>query len=260
MKACYPYRKALVTGAGRGIGASVCRELAKRSVKLVAMNRSRQVLMDLVDELGPDQEISPYFADVTHFEELEKELHKILEQHPDIDLVVLNAGLDMPQRIENFDWRVAKDQIDTNLTANYVFMSVLVPHLLSQGHGRIAVVSSIGSFVGCPYEHVYNASKAGARMMTDGLRAELQTTPVGITGIYPGFIGTDMIKGNAFNMSDIMPVEEAALVIVDGISEQREEILFPEETAALAMHVMSASVEERMQAVRALAKEDWKNL
>ncbi len=118
-------------------------------------------------------------------------------------------GLDLPQRITTFDWRIARTQIDTNLTANYVFAARLLPQLLARGTGRFAVVSSLGSFAGCPYEHAYNASKAGARMMIDGLRAELLETAVRITGIYPGFVATDMIAGNAFDSSVAISAEEA---------------------------------------------------
>ncbi len=255
MSVRYPFQKALITGAGRGIGAALCRELAGRSVQLIAMNRSRQPLDDLVKDIGEDA-VTPYFADVTEFENLETCLREILQQHPDIDLVVLNAGLDIPQRIENFDWRLARDQIDTNLTSNYVFASAVIPHFLSRGRGRMAVVSSLGSYAGCPFEHAYNASKAGARMMVDGLRAELVESAVGITGIYPGFIGTDMIKGNAFDVPNAMPVEEAAYIIAEGMAEEKEEIMFPEETASMVAQVRNLPVAERIAAVRSLMQEN----
>ncbi len=163
----YPYRKVLITGAGRGIGAEICRQLVDQGVEVVALTRSREPLEKLVEELNPSGVISPYFVDVTKFEELEQSLGLLLEEHPDIDLIILNAGLDTPQRIEKFDWRIARSQIDTNLTANYVFVAALVPYLQNRGGGHLALVSSLGSFVGCPYEHAYNASKAGARMLMD---------------------------------------------------------------------------------------------
>ena len=97
-------------------------------------------------------------------------------------------------------------------------------------------------------------------MMIDGLRAELSDSPVGLTGIYPGFIDTDMIKGNAFNMPDVMPVAKAATIIADGLAQKRDEILFPEETADLVTQVMTMPVEDRIVAVRSLMRADSKNL
>ncbi len=256
----YPYRKALITGAGRGLGAALCQQLIRQSVEVVAINRSQEPLQNLIRDIDNRGTISPYYADVTKFEELEQTIDQILEQHPDIDLVVLNAGLDTPQKIEKFDWRVAQAQIDTNLTANYVFVAAVVPHLLSKGGGRIAIVSSLGSYAGCPYEHAYNASKAGARMLADGLRAELCTRSVAITGIYPGFIATEMIEGNAFEIDAAMPLEEAANIIVDGLKQGRDEILFPEELAQKVAQVVYLPVEGRIAAVRELMNENSENL
>jgi NADP-dependent 3-hydroxy acid dehydrogenase YdfG len=103
--------------------------------------------------------------------------------HPDTDQVILNAGFDLPQRIEAFDWRLAKRQIDTNLTASYVaFAARLLPQLLARGTGRCAVVSSPGAIAGCPREHAYSASNASPRTVADSLRAELLASPVAVRG------------------------------------------------------------------------------
>ena len=260
MNKTYPDRKALITGAGRGIGAALCQQLLDQSVEVVAMNRSKQPLQSLISELGSPDTISPYYADVTKFEKLEETLALILQQHSDIDLVILNAGLDSPQKIKQFDWRVARAQIDTNLTANYVFVAALVPYLLARGGGRIAIVSSLGSYAGCPYEHAYNASKAGARMMADGLRAELHASPVAITGIYPGFIATEMIEGSAFNIHSAVPLQEAANIIIEGLESGQDEIHFPEQLAELVKQITDMSIEERIDAVRSLVNDSSENL
>lgn len=243
-------KKALITGCGRGIGAAVAQELARRSVELVALNRSRESLNRVVESIQDVVTVSPYCVDVTDFDTLEVVLGQIVEQHPDIDLVILNAGIDIPQRIESFDWRIAKQQIDTNLTANYVFAAKLIPQLLKRESARFAVVSSLGAFAGFPLEHAYNASKAGARMMVEGLRAELLDGPVGVTGIYPGFVATDMIKGNAFDSSSAIGVEDAALRIVDGLFAGEDDIIFPEELKAVAAQIGSLSPRERATLAR----------
>lgn len=243
------FKKALVTGCGRGIGAEVARKLAGQGVELVLINRSADALEAIASEVGA---VARYSIDVGNHDGLDSLLDEILAAHPDIDLAVLNAGLDLPQKIDAFDWRIAKQQIDVNLTANYVFASKLIPLLLQNGSGRLAVVSSLGSYAGCPFEHAYNASKAGVRMMIDGLRAELLETPVGVTGIYPGFVATDMIAGNAFDSSSSVTADVAAQKIVDGVMTEQEEIVFPEEMGALVAQVVSMSPIERANVVRSL--------
>ncbi len=157
-------------------------------------------------------------------------------------------------------WRIARNQIDTNLTANYVFVSALVPYLQARGGGYLALVFSLGSFVGCPYEHAYNAGKAGARMLVDGLRAELDNSPVLFTGIYPGFIATDMIENNAFSVESSVQVEEAAKIILTGLERGDAEIFFPEDTAELIAQIVNMTVDERIRVVRQLTTEKSKNL
>ncbi|TXS94048.1 SDR family NAD(P)-dependent oxidoreductase [Parahaliea maris] len=249
--------KALITGCGRGIGAAVAKQLAAQGVELIAINRSREPMEQLIAELNGQVNVTPYFIDVTDFENLDTLLQQVMKEHPDIDLVILNAGLDTPQRIESFDWRIARTQIDTNLTANYVFAARLLPQMMARGNGRFAVVSSLGAFAGCPFEHAYNASKAGARMMVDGLRAELLENPVGVTGIYPGFVATGMIEGNAFDSSSAISAEEAGKLIVGGLMEGRDEIIFPEEMGQLVSQVVTLSPAERAGVVRQLMSSEF---
>ncbi len=250
------FKKALITGCGRGIGADVARQLASHGTEIIAFNRSRAPLEQLIASLGDDAKITPYYVDLTDLEALDGLVQQALKEHPNIDLVLLNAGLDTPQPIESFDWRIARQQIDTNLTSNYVFASHVIPQMLQRGSGRFAVLSSLASFISCPFEHAYSASKAGARMMIDGLRAELLHRPVDISGIYPGFVATDMIAGNAFDSSSAVSPEEAAKLIVDGLESGKEEIIFPEETYALTQQAAGLGPLERAAVVREQMDEE----
>ncbi len=244
------FKKALITGCGRGIGADIARKLAAHGTEIIAFNRSREPLEQLIASLGDSARITPYYIDLTDLEALDKLVQQARDEHPDIDLVLLNAGLDTPQPIESFDWRIAQKQIDTNVTSNYVFAAHMIPQMLAQGGGRFAVLSSLASFISCPFEHAYSASKAGARMMVDGLRAELLHRPVEITGIYPGFVATDMIVGNAFDSSNAISSEEAARLIVDGLESGEEEIIFPPESYNLIQQALGLGPLERAAVVR----------
>ncbi|MFV0478738.1 MAG: SDR family NAD(P)-dependent oxidoreductase [Parahaliea sp.] len=249
------FNKVLITGCGRGIGAQVARVLAAQSIELVALNRSREPLEKLIAEIGGNTKITPYYIDLTDLEAVEVTVKQICSEHPDIDVAILNAGLDTPQKIEHFDWRIAKAQIDTNLTSNYIFAAHLIPQMLKRGSGRFVVNSSLASFAACPYEHAYSASKAGARMLVDGLRAELLETAVNVTGIYPGFVATDMVDGNAFQIESILSVDEAARIIVDGLERGDDEIIFPMETYELIKQLVLAPPADRAIIARQQMKD-----
>jgi short-subunit dehydrogenase len=94
----------------------------------------------------------------------------------------------------------------------------------------------------------------------DGLRAELDNSPVLFTGIYPGFIATDMIENNAFSVESSMSVEEAAKIILTGLERGDAEIFFPEDTAELIAQIVNMTVDERIRVVRQLTNEKSKNL
>ena len=221
------FKKALVTGAAGGIGAEVCVRLAAKGISLVVCDINQQGLDALVDKVGDRVTIDTFTADVVDHEGLEKTLFAIAEKHPDIDLLILNAGIDKPQRAEKFDWRLGKLHFDINTTANYVFLSIFIPRFIEQGGGHVTTLISLGGLLGCPYEHAYNGSKAGMRMIIDGLRTELIDRNITFTSVFPGYIKTPMAVDNAFEIKSYMTVESSAEKIVEKTLQRGAYLKFP---------------------------------
>ena len=219
-------KKALVTGAAGGIGGEICLRLALKGVSLVVCDINQAGLDALVDKLG-SVPVDTFVADVVDHEGLEKTLLEVAKKHPDIDLLVLNAGIDKPQRAEKFDWRLGKLHFDINTTANYVFLSVFIPRFIEQGGGHVTTLISLGGLLGCPYEHAYNGSKAALRMIIDGYRAELVDRNITFTSVLPGYIKTSMAVDNAFNVKSYMGVEYAAEKIVNATLQRASYLKFP---------------------------------
>ena len=219
-------KKALVTGAAGGIGSEICVRLALKGVSLVVCDINQAGLDVLVGKLGSNP-VDTFVADVVDHEGLEKTLLEVAAKHPDIDLLVLNAGIDKPQRAEKFDWRLGKLHFDINTTANYVFLSVFIPRFIKQGGGHVTTLISLGGLLGCPYEHAYNGSKAALRMIIDGYRAELVDRNITFTSVLPGYIKTAMAVDNAFEIKSYMTVEYAAEKIVNGTMQRVPYLKFP---------------------------------
>lgn len=250
------YKKVLVTGAGGDLGAALCRRFAQAGSAIVAVNRSQAPVQKLAAELGESTDFSSYFVDFADLEALDKLVPTILAEHPDIDLLVLNAGIDIPQKLTAPDWRLAKQHFDVNVISSYVILSHAAPLLLKRDSGRIAVVSSMAAYAGFPYEHAYNGSKAASRMLVDGIRAELASTNVKVTGIYPGFLEGRMAASNAWTVDSVVSLADAAETIFQGLTAEKTEIRFPEELAAMVDQVVSLSVEERTGLVNSMMKHD----
>ncbi len=221
------FKKALVTGAAGGIGTEVCIKLAAKGISLVVCDINQQGLDALVDKIGERVPVDTFVIDVVDHEGLEKKLLKVARQHHDIDLLILNAGIDKPQRAEKFDWRIGKRHFDINTTANYVFLSIFIPRFLKQGGGHVTTLISLGGLLGCPYEHAYNGSKAAMRMIIDGYRAELVDRNITFTSVLPGYIKTPMAVENAFDVKSYMDAEFAAEKIVDKTLQRVAYLKFP---------------------------------
>ncbi|GAB3113322.1 SDR family NAD(P)-dependent oxidoreductase [Aestuariicella hydrocarbonica] len=239
------YRKVLITGAGGDLGTELCRQFAQQGTAIVAVNRSRQPIETLSQSLPATAEFHPYFVDQSDCEATDALLPTILAEHSDIDLVLLNAGIDKPQKLTDFDWRLAKQHFDINVISNYVFLAHLVPYFLRRGQGHIAAVSSLAGYAGFPYEHVYNGSKAAVRMMVDGIRIELQGSGIAVTGIYPGFLEGRMAEGNAWQVDGYLSQTEAAATIIAGLQQGSAEIAFPAAQAEQVAQVLALPQEER---------------
>lgn len=223
------FRKALVTGAAGDLGGQICRCLAAAGLDLVITDVNEEKLQALAEQLGGygSSKVTTFAADLTDHEELEVILGRVADEHPDIDILFCNAGVDIPAPIEKYDWRKAKLHFDINTIANYVLCCVFVPRFLARGHGHVTTTISLGGLVGAPYEHAYNGSKAAARMMMDGLRAETRARGVSWTSVFPGYLQGSMIEANAFDVKKATPMPVAAGKIVDASLRRKAILKFP---------------------------------
>lgn len=223
------FHKALVTGAAGELGQELSRCLAAAGIDLVLSDVAREPLEELAAELRryPGRSITTLCVDLADHALLEQSLRTVAEAHPDIDLLVANAGVDVPGVIENYDWRKARLHFDINTLANYVLCSVFIPRFLERGRGHITAIISLGGLLGVPYEHAYNGSKAALRMLMDGLRAETRGRGIGFTSVFPSYLSGRMVAGNQFNVKKTTPMREAAEKIVAATLARRTVLKFP---------------------------------
>ena len=225
-----PFRHALVTGAAGGLGSALCRRFAADGVRLTLIDRNAAGLEALRTALGRSREVRTHVVDIRDFEAFERVLQEIVSAGPPIDLVIANAGIDEPQRMDGFDWRIGRDHFSTNTVANLVLCSVMVPHMVQQGSGHVVAIASLGALAGFPYEAAYCGSKAALFTVIESARAELATKGVTFTTVCPGFIRTPMLEGNAFTVTAAMPPDAAAARIHRAIGRRQARCYFPRAT------------------------------
>ena len=228
-----PFRRALVTGAAGGLGSELCRLLAADRTALVLLDRDESGLQRLQAELAPKVGVEVCTVDVRHYEELDATLRRLADQKERIDLIVGNAGIDHPAPVRAGDWRNLNDHLATNVEANFVLCTVMVPRLIEQGGGHVVAIASLGGLGGFPYEGGYCASKAALATFIESVRAEFSPQGVTFTTVFPGFIDTPMLRGNAFDWKSALTPQQAAAKIYRAILQRKPTLHFPLSTYLL---------------------------
>lgn len=182
-------RHVLVTGASRGIGASIADLMATRGARLTLVARSA----DALAEVAARADGVALTADLTHPDDLAALIGRAEAANGPVDVLVNNAGVDNTGAFTDLTPEGVRQTIDLNLTAPVELARQLVPGMVSRGSGHIVNVSSLAGCGCLPGIGVYSATKAGLAHFTAALRAELRGLPVGTTLVEVGIVQpTDM--------------------------------------------------------------------
>lgn len=182
----------LVTGASRGIGREIAKNLAQKGNKVIAnYNKSEEQAQSLRRE---NENIEIYKADVSKREEVKQMIEFVLSKYGKIDVLVNNAGISENKLftdVTDEDW---KKTINTNLYSAFCVTQEVLPNMIHNKFGCIINISSIWGIVGASCETIYSIAKAGIDAMTKSLAKELGPSNIRVNSIAPGIIDTDMNK------------------------------------------------------------------
>jgi len=202
-------RKALVTGAGRGIGRTIALALAEAGcdVSLVGKTMANvEAVSEEIRQLGRNG--LAIQTDVAKKEQVDKAFSRTADQFGRLDICVNNAGIGVRTPAEEMteeDW----DRImDTNLKGVFLCAQAAARIMIPQKQGSIVNIASMSAFtVNIPQKQAaYNTSKAGVAMLTQALAVEWAQHGIRVNSICPGYIKTDMILST---MTDMFPLWES---------------------------------------------------
>ena len=188
---------AVVTGASRGIGAAIARELAHQGASVVInYARSAKPAEELKEELADSDEAGDVLtvqADVAVEEQARGLIEQAWRRFGRIDMLVNNAGITRDKTIRKMtsdDWRQV---IETNLNGVFYCTHAAMEHLIEQGGGKVINISSIVALSGNVGQTNYTAAKGGLISFTKSLALEWARYQVTVNCVAPGFIDTDML-------------------------------------------------------------------
>lgn len=182
-------RHVLVTGASRGIGASLAEAMASRGARVTLVARSEDALSEVAARTGG----TAVAADLTDPEALEGLLARVEAASGPVDVLVNNAGVDSTGALTAMSADDVRRTIGLNLTAPVELCRQVIPGMVERGACHIVNVSSLAGCGCLPGIGAYSATKSGLTHFTAALRAELRGLPVRTTVVEVGIVQpTDM--------------------------------------------------------------------
>lgn len=224
-----PFRHALVTGGGSGVGRAIALALAGEGLDVTICGRREDALAATAKK---SKRIFPLAADVTD-EDAMSRLYEMAEAaRGPVEIVVANAGMATSARAERTalaDWRRT---IDVNLTGAFLTVKPALSGMSAQGKGRIVFVASTAGLKGYAYVAPYVAAKHGVVGLMRALAAETAKTGITVNAVCPGFVDTDMLSESVQRIVDKTgrSAEEARAGLASTNPQGR--FIQPEEVAA----------------------------
>ncbi len=193
-------RRAIITGAARGIGFAVASRLLALGAKVALWDINQNTLSEASAKLvsifpeKPSKFITQQ-VDIANFEAVEKATSDVAQQFGGIEILVNAAGIVGPTApVMEYSTEMWEQVLSINLNGTFFCCKAALPYLHKTGFGRIVNIASIAGKEGNPNASAYSASKAGVIGFTKSLGKELATTKITANAICPAVIDTEMLK------------------------------------------------------------------
>ncbi|WP_142059156.1 3-hydroxybutyrate dehydrogenase [Pseudarthrobacter sp. B4EP4b] len=222
-------RKALVTGGASGIGAACVRELAARGAKVMVADVDAAGAAALADEVGG----TSWTVDLL-------DVDSLATLSLDCDILVNNAGIQRISPIEEFDPVQFRRIITLMLEAPFLLIRAALPHMYSNGFGRIINLSSVHGIRASPFKSAYVAAKHGLEGLSKVTALEGGEHGVTSNCINPGYVRTALVEKQIADQAQVHGIPESEVLAKVMLTESAiKRLVEPEEVASLVAWLAS---------------------
>jgi len=184
---------ALVTGASRGIGAAMARELAAAGARVALAGREEATLQEVAASLPRASAALALKADVAEVADLDRLVADVVDRLGGVDILINNAGfLPQPKQIYSADLDEWQYVMNVNLRAPWYLSKLVHPHMRGRGGGAIVNIASTSGLHHAIGLGVYGISKAGVVMLTEVCAKEWARDNIRVNCIAPGTVKTQL--------------------------------------------------------------------
>lgn len=184
-------RRALITGASRGIGKATALALAEAGFELALVSRSLENLSDtLVQVKAKSVQAKAYALNLSNLENISAQIADIVNDFGPFQVLVNNAGMGYTGPLATMPLKDWQQVMDLNLTSIFECVKAVLPSMRSAGGGTIINIASIAAKSAFPNWGAYTVSKAGLVALSKVLSAEERPHGIRVVTIYPGAVNT----------------------------------------------------------------------
>ena len=227
---------ALVTGAGKGIGAAIAVALAREGIRVAVAARTQADVERVAARIRADGgQAMAVVCDVTEPISVASAIADVQRELGNISILVNNAGASGSSKFLGHDDALWHKMIDVNLNSIYYVTKAVVPMMADAKWGRIINIASTAAKVGGKYIAAYTAAKHGVLGLTRALALELVSYNITVNAICPGYVDTPMTDRSTANIAARTKMSESdARAALEKLSPQNR-LITSEEVAAVAV-------------------------
>jgi len=197
----------VVTGAGSGIGKAIAERLAEEGGKVLCVDVNGETATTTAKGITDTGGIAEALAaDVSDSKQVEAFMTLSVELYGQLDVLVNNAGVNIPGILQEVSDAVIDKTLDVNVKGQIYGCRSAIPHMLRQGGGSIVNISSVNGLVSEPFLSVYSASKGAVVMLTRGVALDYAKQGIRCNAICPGWVDTPINYAHAEMLGGLQKV------------------------------------------------------
>ena len=199
----------VVTGGGNGMGREVVLGLLTRGARVAAVDLNEAGLAETATLAAAGDRLTTHALNVSDRKAVLALPAAVIAAHGQVDGLFNVAGIIQPfVKINELGFDVIERVMNVNFWGVVNMSKAFLPELLKRPEAGLLNVSSMGGFLPVPGQAAYGASKAAVKLFTEALFAELQGTPVAVTVVFPGGVGTNITQNSGVDTAKMMSAME----------------------------------------------------
>jgi short-subunit dehydrogenase len=226
-----------ITGASSGIGKSLVFYILKNGGKVILSSRNKNELLKIVNESrAAENNYLVLPLDLENIENSKELVNTVINKFSRIDYLINNGGISQRSIVSETPIEIDRKVMEINFFGTVALTKAVLPIMIKQQSGHIAVVSSVVGKFGFPLRSAYSASKHALHGFFESLRAENINNNIKVSVVIPGRINT-LISNNSITkdgskhgkldegQANSMSPEKAAPIIINGVLKEKKEVL-----------------------------------